>query len=115
MALIVFTPRFDDRLTIILYSGFAWQSALKTAAPIKLQLLTNARLHDAFESAVRGGVASVMKRFAVANQPDLPNYDPSLPRQDMIYLDAVNLVSILYAYILNVLFTFLRQYQNMVL
>ena len=75
--------------------GFAWQSALKMTRPVKLELLKNARLHDAFENAVRGGVSSVMNRFAAANQPDLPGYDPTKPRREMIYLDAVNLVSIL--------------------
>ena len=69
------------------------QSALKMAAPLKLKLLPDERFHDIFEMAVRGGVASVMKRFGSANQPDLPGYDPAQPRRSMIYLDAVNLVS----------------------
>ena len=49
-------------------------------------------MYNFVEDSVRGGISMISTRHALANNPSFPDtYDASLPRQDLIYLDANNL------------------------
>ena len=74
----------------LLFIGFAWQAALKKSG-VDLELLTDPSIHDVFENGIKGGISMITTRFDRANQPEVPGYDPALPRKELIYLDAVNL------------------------
>ena len=43
------------------------------------------------DGGMRGGICSIAKRYAKANNPYLPDYDPSKPSTYILYLDANNL------------------------
>ena len=43
------------------------------------------------EQAIRGGVCTITKRYAKANNKDLPDYDSSIPSNYLWYIDANNL------------------------
>ncbi|GFT03817.1 uncharacterized protein NPIL_449541 [Nephila pilipes] len=43
------------------------------------------------EKSIRGGISTIYKRYARANNRCLENYDPSSPPKYIIYLDANNL------------------------
>jgi len=43
------------------------------------------------ERGMRGGISMVSKRYAKANNPLVPYYDPSKPNKYIMYLDANNL------------------------
>ena len=68
--------------------GLAWQAALKYTG-VKLELLTDREIYDHFEGGIRGGPSVVTTRYAEANHPHLPGYDPSKPIQEIKYFDAV--------------------------
>ena len=40
---------------------------------------------------MRGGIATISKRHAVANNPDVEGYDPTQPNRYITYLDANSL------------------------
>jgi len=44
-----------------------------------------------FENAIRGVISTISHRYAKANNKYLPNYDPNLLSEFLIYLDANNL------------------------
>ena len=58
-----------------------------------MELLTDPEMHLFIESSIRGGVASISARHALANNPYLPpeHYDPSKEHSYVIYTDANNL------------------------
>lgn len=70
--------------------GLAWQAALKMTN-VNLQLLTDIEMHLFVEEGIRGGVSMICHRYAEANLPSLPNYNPNIPDTNLIYLDANNL------------------------
>jgi len=43
------------------------------------------------ERGMRGGIASMSKRHAVANNPQVAGFDPSMPTSYITYLDVNNL------------------------
>jgi len=43
------------------------------------------------ENSIRGGIATISKRYARANNPLIKGYDPSKPTTYIIYFDANNL------------------------
>ena len=47
------------------------------------------------ENAIRGGVSTITKRFARANNPYMPDYDETKPTTYIVYLDANNLYGML--------------------
>ena len=57
---------------------------------VDLQLITNVDIYNMVDSAIRGGISMITTRHAKANYPSLPSYNSTLPRQDLIYLDANN-------------------------
>ena len=56
--------------------GFSWNSMLRMTKA-KVQLLTYPDIHLFIESSIRGGVAVILGRHAVANNHYLPQYDSS--------------------------------------
>ena len=56
--------------------GICWQAVLKRERP-KLAMLKDADAMMLFESGIRGGITCVSKRYAEANNPDCPDFDPS--------------------------------------
>ena len=70
--------------------GFAWNCALKISKA-ELELITDPETFLFFENSIRGGISTISHRYAKANNKYLPNYDPNLPNDFLIYLDANNL------------------------
>ena len=74
-------------LTIASYS---WNACLKHTS-IELELITDIDMYNFLELGMRGGISSVFKRLATANNPQVENYDPSLPNSYCLYVDVNNL------------------------
>ncbi|XP_033729639.1 uncharacterized protein LOC117318793 [Pecten maximus] len=70
--------------------GLAWQAALKMTN-VRLELLTDIDQHLFIEEGLRGGISMISHRFAEANNPYVPGYDPMKPTEYITYLDANNL------------------------
>ena len=70
--------------------GLAWDAALKMTG-VCLGLITDPLMYNFFEKGLRGGVSMISKRYSAANNPEVPNYDPSKPNKYLVYLDANNL------------------------
>ena len=70
--------------------GLSWDALLKKTG-VELELLTGLEMHLFVERGMRGGISMVSKRYAKANNAILPDYDPSKPKNYIIYLDANNL------------------------
>ncbi|GBO19490.1 hypothetical protein AVEN_201204-1 [Araneus ventricosus] len=70
--------------------GLAWQACLRMT-DVKLELLTDIDMHLFVKKGIRGGVAMISHRFASANNPHLPTYDPTSPNSFIMYWDANNL------------------------
>ena len=59
---------------------------------VTLELINDWNVYDVIDAGIRGGVSMITTRHVKANNPTLPaSYDPGLPRQGLIYLDANNL------------------------
>ncbi|XP_050535022.1 uncharacterized protein LOC126902042 [Daktulosphaira vitifoliae] len=56
-----------------------------------IELLTDPDMLLMFEMGIRGGLTQVNQRYARANHPDVPDYNPDLPHKYLQYLDATNL------------------------
>ena len=72
------------------FPGLAWNCALKILEA-KLELITDPETFLFFENAIRGGISTICHQYAKANNKYLPNYDPDLQSEFLIYLDANNL------------------------
>ena len=70
--------------------GLSWDALLKKTG-VKLELFTDYEMHLFVERGMRGGISMVSKRYAKANNPLVPGYDPSKSKKFIIYLDANNL------------------------
>jgi len=68
----------------------SWDALLKKTG-VELELLTDLEKHLFVERGMRGGISMVSKRFAKANNPLVPDYDPNKPNKYIVYLDANNL------------------------
>ena len=59
---------------------------------VDLHLISDKDMYHFVENSIRGGISMINTRHAHANNPSFPStYNASLPRQDLIYLDANNL------------------------
>jgi len=70
--------------------GFAWNCALKISK-VELELISDPETFLFIENSIRGGISTISHRYAEANNKYLPNYDPNLPHELLIYLVANNL------------------------
>ncbi len=70
--------------------GLAWDAALKISGVV-LDLLTNPNMYLMVEKGIRGGVTTITKRHAVANNKYMRAYDPNKESVYIPYLDANNL------------------------
>jgi len=70
--------------------GLSWDALLKRTG-VELELFTDYEMHLFVERGMRGGISMVSKRYAKANNPQVPDYDPSKPKKFIMYLDANNL------------------------
>ena len=58
---------------------------------VELELFTDYDMHLFVERGMRGGISMVSERYAKANNPQVPDYDPSKPKKYIMYLDENNL------------------------
>ena len=58
---------------------------------VELELFTELEMHLFVERGMRGGISMVSKRYAKANNPLVPAYDPRKPNKYIMYLDENNL------------------------
>ena len=70
--------------------GLAWDAALKISK-IELELITNPDMYLLVENGIRGGISTIMKRYAKANNPYANDFDPEKENIYIQYLDANNL------------------------
>ena len=70
--------------------GFSWDALLKKTG-VELELFADLEMHLLVERGMRGGISMVSKRYAKANNPQVPDYDPSEPNKYILYLDENNL------------------------
>jgi hypothetical protein len=71
--------------------GVAFEAALKMT-DINLELLSDEGMHLMIERGIRGGLCNAFHRYAVANNPLVPDlYDSEQLRRYLILLDANNL------------------------
>jgi len=70
--------------------GLSWDALWKKTG-VELELFTDYEMHLFVERGMRGGISMVSKRYAKANNQEVPGYDPSKPKKYIIYLDANNL------------------------
>ena len=70
--------------------GYSWDCMLKHTG-VKLDLLTDYDMHLFVEKGLRGGISMISHRYAQANNPYVPNYDPTEDSSYIAYLDANNL------------------------
>ena len=77
--------------------GFSWDSMLKLTTTCgqgttsHLDLLLDSDQGLFIEKGIRGGISMISNRVAVANNPEVPDYDASKPTNWLQYLDANNL------------------------
>ena len=75
--------------------GLAWDATLRIS---RVDLQPDKDMYQFVENIICGGISMISTRHAQANNPSFSaTYDASLPRQDLIYLDA----NILYGYFLR--------------
>merc|ERR1712055_1212874 len=67
-------------------SGMTYRAAL-TKGQTHLELLTDHAQYLSFSNLLRGGFVSLTRRYAKANNIELPNYDPQKPESFIISLD----------------------------
>ncbi len=79
-----------DALHYYTAPGLAWDAMLKFTK-IKLDLISDLDMYLMVESGIRGGISSIMKRYAKANHKYLKDYNPQKPSVFIEYLDANNL------------------------
>ena len=70
--------------------GLAWDACLKTTGQ-ELELLHDYDMLMMFERGIRGGITHISKRYAVANNKYMKNYNPEKESTFIQYLDANNL------------------------
>ena len=70
--------------------GLALEAMLKITK-VKIELLTDIDMVLMVENAIRGGLTQVVKKYGVANNKYLPDYDKNKKSTYLQYLDANNL------------------------
>ena len=70
--------------------GLAWQACLKMT-DVELGLLTDPDMYLFIEEGLRGGISMISSRYSKANNPYVPDYDPTQENSYVMYFDANNL------------------------
>ena len=70
--------------------GLSWDALLKKTG-VELELFTDLEMYLFVERGMRGGISMVSKRYAKANNPYVPGYDPTKEKIYIMYFDANNL------------------------
>ena len=70
--------------------GLAWDACLKKTE-VNLELLNDVDMLLMIEKGIRGGVSTITKCYAKANNPCMKTYDSNSPNKYISYLDANNL------------------------
>jgi len=76
-----------DCLHFVTLPSLTWAMALKHT-DAKLDLITDPQAYLMIEISMRGGIATISKRYACANNHLLADFDPSKENKFIIYLDA---------------------------
>ena len=58
---------------------------------VRLELMSDPSQYLMLERGMRGGLCMATKRYAKANNPQVPGYDPTKPISWILYVDANNL------------------------
>jgi hypothetical protein len=70
--------------------GLAWDACLKLTK-VELELISDPDMYLLIERGIRGGISTITKRHAIANNKYMANYDPKKESKYLPYLDANNL------------------------
>ena len=70
--------------------GLAWDASLKISK-VNLELLTDPDMYLMVENGIRGGISTIMKRYAKANNSYMKDFNQNEPSNYIQYLDANNL------------------------
>jgi uncharacterized protein YeeX (DUF496 family) len=70
--------------------GLSWSACLKMTN-VRLELLSDIDQILMVEAGIRGGISQISNRYMKANNPYLPDYDSTLKKTYLQYLDANNL------------------------
>ena len=70
--------------------GLSWDACLKLTKA-KIPTLFDRDIHDMIQSGIRGGVSVISHRYAKANNQQVPDYDPKIAPNNLVYIDANNL------------------------
>jgi hypothetical protein len=70
--------------------GLAWDACLKLTE-VELDLISDPDMYLLIERVIRGGISTITKRHAIANNKYMANYDPKKESKYLPYLDANNL------------------------
>ena len=68
----------------------SWDAALKYSG-VELELFDNEEMWKFLEDNIRGGVATISHRRAIANNKHMDDYNSSEPNSCLFYTDAVNM------------------------
>jgi len=79
-----------DPLHFITLPSLAWASAMKYTG-VELDLITDPDMYLMIENNMKGGIATISHRHALANNPLVVGYDWEKPHSYITYLDANNL------------------------
>jgi hypothetical protein len=79
-----------DPAHYITVPSYTWDACLKFTK-VELDLLSDPDMYRFFEQGIRGGVSVISGRYAKANNPLCPDYDPWQENEWIMYLDANNL------------------------
>ena len=79
-----------DALHYYTSPGLAWDAMLKYTG-VELDLISDPDMYIMIESGIRGGISSIMKRYAKSNHKYLPDHDIDKINTFIEYLDANNL------------------------
>jgi hypothetical protein len=80
-----------DPLHFLTAPSLSFNAALKRTQ-VELQLMTDMDMINFFQRGIRGGLSYICKRRSVSNVPSMgASFDPSKPKQEILYVDANNL------------------------
>ena len=70
--------------------SLSWQACLKMTK-VRLELLTDPTMYNFCEEMLRGGISTINRKHAKANNPHIDDYNPDEKNSYILYLDANNL------------------------